>query len=152
MEGMDNRSRRGRLRVLGGASLVALAALAVGSCKIAGVDIHDRMESFAVVLNAADRSAINSNFDQSMTQDLPAMNAAFWTTNFPSPPDSDHTYTITLLSYSDPSNVTAQIMGPPLFNSNTGMPRSALFVMSREGLDWFIRQLYMDGSATALIK
>jgi len=143
MEGMDNRTRRGRLRMLGGASLLAVTALAVGSCKIAGVDIHDRMEAFAVVLNAADRSAINSNFDQSLTQDLQGlpMDAAFWNANFPSPPDTDHQYTITLLDYADPANVSALIMGPPVFNSNTGTARTARFVMSRVGLDWFIREL-----------
>ena len=147
---MDSRRRPARL-LIGGTLLIVLSA-AAGGCKIAGVDIHDRMEAFAVVLNAADRSAVNANFDQSLTQDLPTMDATFWDNNFPSPPDTDHAYTITLLGYSDPSNVTAEIMGPQAFNTTTGIPRSAVFVMTREGLDWFIEQLYLDGSATALIK
>jgi hypothetical protein len=134
------------------ASGALLLVFVLGSCSIAGVDIRDRLAMFATTLNSTDRSAINSDFDQSRTQDLPLMNAAFWNTNFPPPPDSDHLYGITLLMYSDPTNVVATIMGPPAFNLYTGVPRNAVFVMSKEGLDWFIQQLYLDGSSTALIK
>jgi hypothetical protein len=135
------------------ATFVALLLVfALGSCGIAGVDIRDRLAMFATTLNSTDRSAINANFDQARTQYLPLMNSAFWNTNFPAPPDSDHLYGITLLDYSNPSQVVATIMGPPGFNLNTGVPRNAVFVMSKEGLDWFIQQLYLDGSSTALIK
>ena len=106
----------------------------------------------AATLSSLDRSTINANFDQSLTVDLSTMNAAWWSTNFPVPPSTDYNYGITLLDYSNPSNVVATIMGPPAFNSDTGIPRNAVFVMSREGLDWYIEQVYLDGSAVPIIK
>ena len=107
---------------------------------------------FAATLNSPDRSTINANFDQARTVDLPTMDAAFWTTNFPVPPDADHLYSITLVEYAQPTNVVATIMGPSSFNTNTGDPRNAVIVMSREGLDWYIEQVYLDGSAVPLIQ
>jgi hypothetical protein len=133
------------------AGSIAVAALLLG-CAIAGVDTRERISLFASALNSADRSTINSHFDQSLTGNLPTMDAAWWSTNFPGPTDTDHLYSITLLDYADPSNVTATIMGPPAFNLNTGAPRNAVLVMSRVGLDWFIQQIYLDGSAVALIQ
>ena len=140
------------IRISRGQLLTGALALLLGSCAIAGIDTHDRLRMFVTTLNSADRSTINTNFDQSLTTSLPTMDAAFWSTNFPPPPDSDHLYGITLLDYSDPTNVVATIMGPPAFNGNTGAPRNAVLVMSREGLDWYVEQLYLDGSSTALIK
>jgi hypothetical protein len=135
-----------------GASAVAALVLLLGSCAIAGVDTHDRISAFVSTLNSSDRSTINANFDQSLTANLPTMDAAWWSANFPLPPDSDHNYGITLLDYSNPADVVATLMGPPAFNSNTGTPRNAVLVMSKAGVDWFIERLYLDGSATALIK
>ncbi len=134
------------------AACAAALVLLLGSCAMLGVDIRQRLEVFVTGLNAADRSTINANFDQALTQDLPTMDATFWSNNFPVPPDSDHLYAMTLLDYSDPANVTATLMGPQLFNGSTGLPRNVLLVLSREGIDWFIEQVYLDGSATALIK
>jgi hypothetical protein len=133
------------------------AGLAVGlgllvGCSPFGVDVHDRLSVFAATLNATDRSAINSNFDPTLTANLPTMNAAWWNTNFPSPLDGDHAYGITLFDYSDPANVVAAIRGPPAFNQNTGDPVNALFVMSKVGPDWYIERLYLNGNAVALIQ
>jgi len=131
---------------------IAALVLLLGSCAIAGTDTHDRISAFVSTLNSSNRSAINANFDQALTANLPTMDATWWSTNFPLPPDSDHNYGITLLDYSDPANVVATFMGPPAFNANTGTPRNAVLVMSREGLDWFIEQMYLDGNAVPLIK
>ena len=133
------------------AASIAFLALLLGSCAIAGVDTRDRLALFVTTLNG-DRSSINANFDQSLTANLPTMSAAWWSANFPGPSDSDHLYGITLLDYSDPTNVVATIMGPPAFNLNQGTPRSAVLVMSKEGLDWFIERLYMDGSTVPFIQ
>jgi hypothetical protein len=141
----------GRWRVFFAIAIASLLVL-LGGCSLLGVDIQDRLSLFMTTLNAADRSAINAQFDQSLTQNLPLMDATWWNTNFPSPPDTDHLYTITILDFSDPTNVIANIMGPPVFNSNTGTPRNAVLVMSKVGTDWFIQQLYLDLSATALIR
>lgn len=134
------------------ATTIVFLLLLLGGCSLLGIDIHDRISMFISALNAADRSTINAQFDQSLTQNLPLMDATWWNTNFPLPLDTDHLYSITLLDYSDPANVLASMMGPPAFNSNTAVPRNAVLVMSREGPDWFIEQLYFDMSSTALIR
>jgi hypothetical protein len=130
---------------------VALLALLLGGCTMGG-DIRERLDLFATALNAADRSTINTQFDQARTADLPTMDAAWWSANFPVPLDSDHLYGLTVLDFADPSKVTGMLMGPPAFNSYTGTPRNIVLTMSRVGSDWFIEQVFMDGSATALIK
>jgi hypothetical protein len=139
------------VRVIAAASMAALLLL-LGGCAIAGVDTRDRISMFVSTLNSSDRSTINTNFDQAMTVNLPTMDTTWWSTNFPLPPSTDYNYGITLLDYSDPTNVVATIMGPPAFNSNTGIPRNAVLVMSKAGLDWSIERVYLDGSAVALIQ
>ncbi len=139
--------------VLPAAILAASSLLSLGGCAQFGVSVQDRIAMFVNDLNAADRSSINTEFDQALTKDLPLMDAAWWAANFPAPPDADHLYSITLLDYSDPANVLATIMGPPAFNVDTGLPRNAVLVMSGGGAGgWFIEQLSLDGSATALIQ
>ena len=124
----------------------------LSTCSPFGIDIHDRLSLFVTTLNAVDRSTINDHFDATVVAMIPTMDATWWNTNFPSPPDADHVYGITLLDYSDPANVVATLMGPPLFNLSLGTPRNAVLVMSREGADWLIARLYLDGSAVALIQ
>jgi hypothetical protein len=141
-----------RKSFLSAAIVASILLVLLGGCSLLGIDLQDRLSLFISLLNASDRSTINAQFDQSATQNLPLMDATWWNTYFPSPPDTDHLYTITLLDYSDPANVLATIMGPPAFNSNTGVPRNAVLVMSKEGTDWFIEQLYLDMSSTALIR
>ncbi len=126
--------------------------LVLDACHLLGTDVMDRVNSFASGLNNPDRSSINANFDQTLTQDLPTMTATWWTANFPVPPDADHQYSVALLDYSNPSNVVATISGPPAFNSFSGMPVSAVFVMSAEGPDWFIEKLSLGGSSTPIIQ
>jgi hypothetical protein len=141
-----------RARATMSAVSVALLALLLGGCSLLGGDIRDRLDLFMTTLNAVDRSTINSQFDQALTTDLPTMDATWWGTNFPAPPDSDHLYGLTVFDFADPAKVTGTIMGPPSFNSNTGVPRNIVLTMSREGTDWFIEKVYLDGSATPLIK
>jgi hypothetical protein len=138
--------------VLSAAILAGLPLLSLSGCSF-GVNVHDRITMFITDLNAADRSSINAEFDQALTKNLSLMDTAWWASNFPVPPDSDHLYSITLLDYSDPANVLATIMGPPAFNASTGRPRNAVLVMSGGGAGgWFIEKLFLDGSATALIQ
>ncbi len=131
---------------------VAALVLSLGSCTLLGTDVMDRINSFAAGLNNPDRSTINANFDQALTQNLSVMTTAWWGANFPVPPDTDHLYSIALLDYVDPSNVIATIAGPPAFNSSTGAAINAVFVMSKEGPDWFIQKLYLNGSAAPIIQ
>lgn len=139
-----------RVSALVSASIVL--ALVVDACTLLGTDIMDRINSFASGLNNPDRSTINANFDQTLTQDLPSMTVAWWSSNFPVPPDANHLYAITLLDYSNPKNVVATIMGPPAFNSGSGVPVNAVFVMSQEGMNWFIEKISLNGSATPIIQ
>ncbi|HVP18916.1 MAG TPA: hypothetical protein VMU36_07950 [Spirochaetia bacterium] len=127
-------------------------AVILDACTLLGTDIMDRINAFSTGLNNPDRSAINANFDQTRTQNLSSMTTAWWSTNFPVPPDTNHPYIITLIDYSNPSSVTAAIMGPPAFNGGTGLPINAVFVMSLEGPDWFIEKLYLNGSSTPIIQ
>ncbi len=126
--------------------------VSVLTCTFLGTDIHERIDLFIGGLNNSDRSAINSNFDQFQTQNLASMTTAWWDAFFPVPPDADHQYFVSLLDYSNPSNVVATIMGPPAFISGTGVPLNAVFVMSKEGSDWYIQKLYLNGSSTPIIQ
>ena len=101
----------------------------------------DRINAFATTLNSSDRSGINSNFDPGLSG-LPS--TAVWTTDFPIPGTlpTDIPYSITLLDYSDPANVTASIFGPTAFYTNAGgPPASAVFSMVKIGSDWYIEKL-----------
>ena len=131
--------------------LFASMALIFDACNLLNTDIMDRINMFANGLNNPDRSSINANFDSALTQNLAAMNTAWWAGNFPVPPDSNHLYAISLIDYSNPANVIATIAGPPSFNGATGLAVNAVFVMSKEGQDWFIEKLFLNGSASPLI-
>ena len=138
--------------VLSFALASATLVFIIDACSLLGTDIMDRINAFSTGLNNPDRSAINANFDKTLTQNLPTMTTTWWSTNFPVPPDANHPYIITLIDYSNPTNVTATIMGPPAFNGTTGLPINAVFVMSVEGPDWFIEKLYLNGSSTPIIQ
>ena len=140
------------LRKLSPVVMAILAALCMSTCSYLGVDIQDRVSSFVISLNNPDRSTINANFDQLLTQNLPTMTTSWWAAFFPVPQDANHQYFVTLTDYSDPSNVTGTIMGPPAFTNGTGLPLNAVFVMSREGMDWYIEKLSLNGSSTPIIQ
>ena len=118
----------------------------LGGCTPFGIDVHDRISLFAANLNAVDRSTINDQFDKPLVTMIATMNTAWWNTNFPPPPDPEHAYSVTLLDYVDPANVVATIMGPPLFNGLSGAPLNAVFVMSKEGADWLILKISLNGT------
>jgi predicted small secreted protein len=118
--------------------LSACLMFMLNACNPLGIDISDRINAFIVELNSSDRSTISSQFDPSLSATLSAFS---WNTAFPVPLDADHQYAITLLDYSNPSNVTATMYGPPLFNAGTGQPLAAVFSMVKAGPDWYIESL-----------
>jgi len=140
------------LRSIFPAVISICGVLSLGTCSFLGTDIQERINSFVSGLNNPDRSAINGNFDQSLTKDLPTMTETWWATFFPVPPDADHQYFISLLDYSNPANVTATIMGPPAFTNDAGVPLNAVFVMNKEGDDWYIEKMYLNGNSTPIIQ
>ena len=84
-------------RSIPSAAILTSLLLLLSGCSQIGIDIRDRLSLFISALNATDRSAINMQFDQSLTQNLPVMDATWWNTSFPSPLDADHLYSITLI-------------------------------------------------------
>ena len=135
-----------RKHILAAALIASLLLVLLGGCSQFGIDVHDRLSLFAANLNAVDRSTLNDQFDKPLVTMIATMNTAWWNTNFPPPPDPEHAYSVTLLDYVDPANVVATIMGPPLFNGFSAAPVNAVFVMSKEGADWFILKVSLNGT------
>jgi hypothetical protein len=135
-----------RKYILPAAMIASLLLVFLGGCTPFGIDVHDRLSMFVTSLNAVDRSTINTQFDTPLVTMIPTLTTAWWNTNFPPPPDPEHAYSVTLLDYVDPANVVATIMGPPLFNGLSGAPLNAVFVMSKEGADWFILRVSLNGT------
>jgi hypothetical protein len=128
--------------------LIIIPAFFLTGCEPQGITIMDRLSSFGADLNKTDRTGIQQNFSESETADYAAISsAAWWTANgFPVTTD-EYFYSIVVAEYEDESNVTATMYGPPTFN-NPGIPiMSAVFVMVKEGADYYIREAHLTGSA-----
>jgi hypothetical protein len=135
--------KTGRIRAwtIGVLLLGLLAALALLYACNLPVTIEKRIELFVIDLNG-DRGLVYLNFKPVDPLDADAIKpATFWDITFPS---GDAPYAIAGLDASDPSNVTGIMTGPspPAFFG----PSPIKFVMVQEGLDWYIQELYLDGS------
>jgi hypothetical protein len=126
----------------------ALAAFGLGSCQMLGITKMDRLSQFGADLNG-DWSTMSQNFAQGQTADYGSLNTqAYWTgKGFALPLSAALTYSVAVHDYVDPSNVTADIYGPPLFNPN-GVPVPAVFVLAQIDNDWFIKEIYLNGVLT----
>ena len=111
--------------------------LALNACSLLGTDISDRINAFIATLNSSDRSSIASDFDPGLASTLSAVS---WNTVFPVPQTTDLPYSVTLNDYSNPSNVTASMIGPASFTTS-GLALSAVFSMVKIGADWYIEGL-----------
>jgi len=118
-----------------------------------GVTKMDRLSQFGADLSNPDKSHMSANFAQGQTADIGIMDAqAYWDgKTFVLPGSTYLTYSISVHDYVDPANVTADIYGPPLFNPN-GVPIPAVFVLVQIGPDWFIKQIYLNGSAAPAVQ
>jgi hypothetical protein len=127
---------------------IAILALFLSGCEPQGVTIMDRLSAFGANLNKSDRTGIQLNFSKGDTQDYASISsAAWWTANgFPVPTDDTHIYSIVVIDYVDPDNVTATMYGAPGFNGTNPPIASAVFVMVKDGADWFIRGVSLDGT------
>lgn len=132
-------------------------ALGLGSCQMLGITKMDRISQFGADLSS-NKSHISADFAKGQTADYSAMNIqSYWDTIGVFQPGSTYmTYSIVLHDYEDPANVTADIYGPPTFYnfySASGIgPVSAVFVLVQIGPDWFIKRIYLNGSATPAVK
>ncbi len=127
-------------------SLVVLAALS--SCDLFGISIQNRISQFVTDLNSSRANLNNDISNSSLDKSAGVLDTLWWETTFPAPGPSDTQYSITLFDYSDPSNVTGTILGPANYS-----PAAAIkFVMVKDGADYFIQQIYLDGSPTATLK
>lgn len=140
MKGRRTVKTRHLLAFLG---LCAFLILGLISCSVSSVSIDQRIASFTDDLNSADRSSTYKEFHPTLCQDAAsgALNGYDWSTPFPLV-GSGTPYSITSVTESDPSNVTATINGPAAF----GGPTALKLVMALYGKDdWRIEQLWLNG-------
>ena len=128
----------------------AVAALSLSGCgifdKITGVGIESRIASFARRLNADDRSTVYLQFHPALTTRYEELKEpTFWDEPFPVPAAADAAYRITVVSSTwprDPAAVVASMSGPAAFGAN----RDVELTMAKDGKDWMIRAIYMQGN------
>ncbi len=134
------------------AAAAAMCGWAHAGCSLfsglLGVSVTQRITQFQTDLNNADRTNIYLNFDSTKTTEYNAIkDPKYWDTPYPVPAAGDQKYAITITDDSDPSNVTATMAGPASFSAS-GSALSAVFVMSQEGFDYFIRTLDVSQGTT----
>jgi len=155
MQGGRISTHRRRTALL--AAVSAIVALGLGSCEQLGVTKQDRITQFAVDLNKSDKSVMSENFAPG-TADYASVNTqAFWDgLGMVMAPPATQTYSIALHDYVDPLNVTADIYGPAVFYATVAPggpnPVPAKFVLVQVGPDWFIEQIYLNGSLTPSVQ
>jgi len=134
--------------------MAALVAFGLGSCQLLGITKMDRLGQFGADLSSTDKSHMSANFAQGQTADYSLVNTqAFWDGIGIVLPGAYQTYSLSVHDYVDPANVTADIYGPPTFyNFNAawpvGGPIPATFVLVQIGMDWFIKDIYLNGVLT----
>jgi len=151
--GVRRSSTTARRIILAGA-MAALVAFGLGSCQLLGITKMDRLGQFGADLSSTDKSHMSANFAQGQTADYSLVNTqAFWDGIGIVLPGAYQTYSLSVHDYVDPANVTADIYGPPTFyNFNAawpvGGPIPATFVLVQIGMDWFIKDIYLNGVLT----
>ena len=124
--------------------LTAVLVLAIGGCDLIGVSIQDRVSLFLADLNSLDRSQIYLNFHPTLTNDYSAIQNETlpdWALLFPT--GTYIPYSISGLDTSDPWNVFGSINS---IDGAWGGAKSIIFRMAKDGPDWMIRELDLDGS------
>jgi hypothetical protein len=131
----------------------ALVAFGLGSCQLLGVTKMDRLTQFGYDLNNLDKSHMSGNFAQGQTADYGIMDSqVYWDgKSFVMPGATELPYSLTVHDYVDPANVTVDIYGPPAFILTVD-PIPAVFVLVQVGPDWFIKEIYLNGSGTPTVQ
>ena len=115
--------------------ILTVMVLSFESCKVAGVEIDERINMFIDDLNN-DRANAYKNFHPENTDIYYEIGEGYWDTHFP----ADGPYSISGLDDSDSNNVTGTISGPGTF----GGPKSTIFKMAKDGSDWQIEELTLN--------
>lgn len=110
-------------------------------CSLFGTKIDERIDSFISDLNN-DRANAYTNFHPDKTDWYNNIKpATFWDTDFPiGTPD----YNLSGLDDGDSDNVTATIDGAA--DNGFGGPKPIKFKMAKDGFDWMIEELTLDGT------
>jgi hypothetical protein len=154
--------RRGRIfktapRFVLAVAVGAIVALGLGTCQMLGVTKMDRLSQFGADLSG-DKSQMSANFAPGQTADYALVGTqAYWDAIGVVLPGAFQTYSLSVHDYVDPANVTADIYGPPTFYNfdvtwPVGGPIPARFVLVQIDTDWFIREIYLNGSVTPAVK
>lgn len=127
--------------------ILVLLALILGAftisfigCDLSGVTIDARIDSFISDINY-DRTNVYLNFHSSATTDYNAIKNE--TKLLPLFPTNAIPYSREALDTSDPDNVTT------ILNDGTAVvwgPKDAIFVMIKDGLTWYINDLWLSGA------
>ena len=128
-------------------SILVLLALILGAfnicfigCDLSGVTIDARIDSFIYDINY-DRNNVYLNFHPSETTDYDAIKDG--TKLLPLFPTNAIPYSREALDTLDPDNVTT------ILNDGTAEvwgPKDAIFVMIKDGLTWYINDLWLSGT------
>lgn len=120
--------------------IILVAVLSFDSCSLFGVKIDERIDAFIDDLNN-DRNSIYLNFHPSGTADYNAIKAPItsWDIWFP----TGETYSLSNLDDGDSDSVTATITST---DSGGWGSKSAIFKMAKDGCDWMIEELTLDGT------
>jgi hypothetical protein len=132
------------------AGLAALAALS--GCSGIRTTVPARLDIFINALNS-DRASIYASFDPAATQQYSTLSGsagmAYWDASWPVPGTGGLPYSVSLISYSDPANITCTVYGPGSFDqAQKGL--SATFVMILVETDYFIRGVSIPDAATPI--
>ncbi len=126
-------------------TILALLGMVIGAltisligCDLSGVTIDARIDSFISDINY-DRTNVYLNFHSSATSDYNALKnestleAIFPVAGFP--------YSRGSLDTSDPNNVTTVLDDTAAWG-----PKDAIFVMIKDGMTWYINDLWLSGT------
>jgi len=119
--------------------VVGLVTMSFVSCDLAGATIDARIDSLLYDINY-DRNNAYLNFSSSDTSDYNAIKDG--TKLLPLFPTNGIPYTRDTLNTSNPDAVTTTL-------DDTGIiwgPKSASFMMIKEGFTWYIHEMSLDGS------
>ena len=125
-------------------ALVGLITFTLVSCDLLGVSKEQRVTMFLDDLNLSARNNMYLNFDPSSTL-YGGIDDVFFYTHFPT---ESIPYYLTNQNF-DTDPVTATIMGQTSTgNDFSPAPLEIRFTMTQDGFDWYISELWLEGSGT----
>ncbi len=112
-------------------------------CDLSGTTIEGRIDSFIYNINY-DRSDTYTNFHPVKTDLYDNLKLSDWESLFPS---ANIEYYVLNLDTSDSNNVTGVIH----CTETTEWPKDVIFVMAKDGLSWYIDDMYLGTGPNPVI-